>query len=283
MKLHSVPAGFFFFAAVLFSSATPAQDRLHEAKTFCFGLGADTGKPAVLEALKDFDLVVIDGEYAGRSEVSALKSAGVIVLAYLSVGSIEKGRKWYKRVKRYRLDHWDDWDEWYADTSKKGYRDIIAKNVTPSILKKGFDGLFLDNVDMVESHRRQKAGMYRLVSLLSALVHRKHGYLFTQNGNESAASTMKYLDGWNHEDVTSTYNFDSKSYEKVPAGDTVKILEALKAAKARGKVVTTADYTAAGDTETDALSIANACSVGALPYISNIYLTRIPSVPFQCP
>jgi hypothetical protein len=49
---------------------------------------------------------------------------------------------------------------------------------------RGFDGLFLDNTDMVEPrrHRPQRAGMARLVAMLDDFVHDEGGLLFTQNG-----------------------------------------------------------------------------------------------------
>ena len=54
--------------------------------------------------------------------------------------------------------------------------------MAPNILRKGFDGLFLDNVDMIGDHPRQRRGMHRLVAALGRMVHRRDGYLFAQNG-----------------------------------------------------------------------------------------------------
>ena len=42
-------------------------------------------------------------------------------------------------------------------SSKPGFRQAIANDIGPSILAKGVDGLFLDNVDMIESHSGQRA------------------------------------------------------------------------------------------------------------------------------
>ena len=42
---------------------------------------------------------------------------------------------------------------------------------------------------------------------------------------------------------------------------------------ARGLVTTSADYTRAGDDDAVAEAVANACSVGALPYVGDIGLT----------
>ena len=68
---------------------------------------------------------------------------------------------------------WQDWkDEWFADASRGGYRKRVVAIAADGILAKGFDGLFLDNVDMVEVKRRrkQRAGMGKLVVALDELV-----------------------------------------------------------------------------------------------------------------
>ena len=67
------------------------------------------------------------------------------MLAYLSVGTIEKWRGWFDRIKSFRLEPWKAWkDEWFADVSKPPLRRIIARGIAPSLMAKGFDGLFLD-------------------------------------------------------------------------------------------------------------------------------------------
>ena len=113
----------------------------------------------VADRLGDYDLVVVDGEEASAAEVvGASRRRAPIVLAYLSVGTIEKWRGWYDDLKRYRLAAWQDWkDEWFADVSKAGLRDALADEIAPEILDKGFDGLFLDNVDMIEPKKHKQA------------------------------------------------------------------------------------------------------------------------------
>ena len=50
-----------------------------------------------------------------------------------------------------------------------------------------------------------------------------------------------------------------------------------------GLLVTATYYTEAGDAAAFDESVANACAAGALPFVSNIALTRIPGVPPACP
>jgi uncharacterized protein (TIGR01370 family) len=258
------------------------QPTLSEAKSFAFAIGVDD-IDAALELLKQYDLVIVDGENATAEQVAALQGSDAIVLAYLSVGTIERGRSWFKRVKRYKLDLWGNWGEWYADTSQPKFRRILSGSVAPSILAKGFDGLFLDNVDMIREHRRQRKGMIRLVRALAARVHSSSGYLFAQNGEDVIERMLPSLDGWNREDVTATYNFDTESYEVVSEEDVESNLAAITSIRAQGLVVTATDYVLAGDSATTATAQSNACGVGALSFVSDILLSELPSVPYLCP
>ena len=130
---------------------------------------------------------------------------------------------------------------------------------------------------MVETHRRQRAGMVALVKTLA----RDGDLLFAQNGDDFMPSVSRYLDGWNREDVTSTYDFDRRRYVRVPAADTRAAQSALRKMAARGLLVTATDYVAAG-ADTSA-AVANACGAGALPYVADIGLRRVPQQPFACP
>lgn len=263
--------------------AGPSNPRLAAVDSFAFGIGGNGLDGNVAARYANYDLVVVDGEEATRSQIKALRDEGKIVLGYLSVGTIEKGRFWYKRAKPYRLDFWGDFGEWYADTSKAGFRRLIAHRVAHKLMNKHFDGLFLDNTDMIETHHRQRSGMRKLVRRLARFVHGRHGYLFAQNGEDSIGRLLKYYDGWNREDVTWTYNFDRHRYQRVSKGDHAAAVKALERIGARGLLVTATDYVKTHPSSAEDESVANACAAGALPFVSNIWLTRVPSMSFTCP
>ena len=258
-------------ALALAAPATATEiDRLAGVRTFALALGDG----AADRDLSGYDLVVVDGGTPAR-RVKELRANGSLVLGYLDVGTIEPYRSWYAAAKPYRLDYWPDWGEWYADVSKPGFRDLIAKRVAPAILRRGFNGLFLDNVDMIETHPRQKAGMLSLVRRLAA----RPGYTFAQNGDDVIGPFLPYLDGWNREDVTRTYDFDHKRYVAVSRADHADAIAALRRIGRRVRVVTATDYVASGDTSAAREATAAACAAGALSYVSDIDLKRVPAAP----
>lgn len=256
------------------------RSRLSAVRSWALALGRDMDAETMSQ-LRQYDLVVVDGEAVTAAQVRSLRADGIIVLGYLSVGTIEPWRSWFGQVKAYRLDLWGDWDEWYADVSAPGYRKVIADEVAPAMLAKGLDGLFLDNVDMIETHPSRAPGMQALVGTLSARAHAQGRLLFAQNGADTIAPMLAYLDGWNLEDVTRGYDFDAERYVRIPAEDVAYNLQALRGVRAAGLFTTATDYVAAGDTAATDEAVRNARSAGALPFVSDIELTRLPPPPVE--
>jgi uncharacterized protein (TIGR01370 family) len=265
------------------AQAAPRNPKLKDVHDFAFAIGDGGLSGDVASRYAPYDLVVVDGELATRRQVRRMRARGTMVLAYLDVGTIESYRWWYPAAKPYRMELWGDWGEWYARVSAQGFRDLIAARVAPTMLDKGFDGLFLDNVDMIETHPAQAQGMRWLLRRVARRTHRRGGVVFAQNGAEIIGPSLPALDGWNREDVTSTYDFDSSSYRRLSTADTDQAQAELRRISAAGLLVTATDYTRAGDAPTRRAAVGNACAAGALPFVSDIYLTRIPAQPLRCP
>jgi uncharacterized protein (TIGR01370 family) len=273
-------------AALGAGSAAAGTPALSGVSNWAFAIGNRTlsgSDNQVGTRLGSFDLVVVDGEEATSDQIAKIQSHGTIVLAYLSVGTIEKWRKWYPELKRYRLKAWQDWkDEWFADASKAGFRTKIH-GIAGDLLDKGFDGLFLDNTDMVEtgSHKHQRKGMEELIADLDSLTHDAGLYLFDQNGapgmldgypGQDVGPLYTHFDGWNREDASWTWDFDRHRYKPVH-GDGA--LHELDKVGAKGLFTTATDYVNLDDHSSDAEceSVANATSAGALDYVADIGLT----------
>jgi hypothetical protein len=246
-------------------------------------LGRELDTGAEVARLAPYDLVVVDGSSARPGRIAQLRARGSIVLGYLSVGTIEPYRSWYPALRPFRLrDRFEGFGEPYARVSAQGFRRVIAGRIAPKLLRKGFDGLFLDNTDMVESHRSQRRGMRRLVRRLSRLTRGRGRLLFSQNGERTISPLLRFYDGWNREDVSWTYSFKRRRYVRRSAAETRAAQSAMARIGAAGLLVTATDYTAAGGTAAEAESVASACAAGAVPFVSNIKLTRLPAQPARC-
>jgi hypothetical protein len=283
--------GFGLLLVVVTGTLSPARPafalardpRLSHVRTWAFAIGNRDLRGDIARRYAAYDLLVLDGQEASRRQVATLRRAGKIVLAYLDVGTIEPWRPWYGTLKAYRLDRWARWGEWYARVSAAGFRRAIVERIAPEILGKGFDGLFLDNTDMIESHPTQTRGMRRLARGLARLVHGRRKLLFTQNGEGSLGPTLRLYDGWNREDVSSTFDASKHRYVRQPPSEVARATRALRRIGAAGLLTLATDYTAPGDTATARAATRTACGAGALPFRSDIALTRVPAQPARCP
>jgi endo-alpha-1,4-polygalactosaminidase (GH114 family) len=262
------------------AAAAPDDARLQQVRTWALAIG---GQGLGQRDVSGYDLVVADGAESTRRQVAALQANGTLVLGYLDVGTIERHRWWSRAARPYRLDRLEEWDEWYADVNARGYRRLIAGRIAPRMLKrKRFDGLFLDNTDMIETHPRRRPGMRRLATALSRLTHARNRLLFTQNGDEAIRGMLALYDGWNREDVSFTYDFEDRAYVAQPPGATAAAQRALRRASAKGLLATATDYLPTAEDPRTEAARQNACDAAALPFVTDIAVTRLPPAPLRC-
>jgi uncharacterized protein (TIGR01370 family) len=163
-----------------------------------------------IDELKQYDLLILQSELYSDLEISELKSAGSIPIAYLSLGEIEKSRWWADRIK----DSWllgknDIWDSFYIDPGNPGWESLVLELIIPSITQKGFSGLFLDTVDMIDLYPESRTEMVELISRIRKAYPE---LILVQNrGFNIFSQTAEMLDGILFESMTSSYNFQTES------------------------------------------------------------------------
>lgn len=172
-----------------------------------------------LDSFPCADVLVIDGEYFTDKDVSYLKNKGVkTIYSYLNIGSIEKFRDCYEDYCQFALDEYENWpDEKWIDVSQEEWRDYIILKGN-ELLEKGFDGFFVDNVDVYDMFQSKE--MYDgIVTILTQLTSSNMdviingGDIFVQEYIASGEQSGRIFDGVNQEDVYTNYNFDEKRFE----------------------------------------------------------------------
>jgi hypothetical protein len=136
---------------------------------------------------------------------------------------------------------------------------------------------------MIETHPRQARGMHRLARTLGRLVHRRDRLLFTQNGAGAIGPSLGVYDGWNREDVSRTYDFGRERYVPVSRRDRRAARRELRRIAARGLLVTASDYLPRGRRRAARAAVRAACRAGALPFVTDIGIRRLPRRPLRCP
>ncbi len=246
------------------AATTPSTAKLQAARTFAFGLGVKLTTTNVAR-LGRRDLVVVDGEAASPAVVARLHARGALVLGYLSVGSVESWRSWFPLLKPYRLEPLGDWPgERYTNVSDPQARAVLADQIAPQLLAKGFDGLFLDLIDMTEDHPAQMDGMIDTVQRISARVRAGGGVLMAQNGDsviDRFTRLARCLEPGGHH----------RHLRLRPRAVCARLTSQRTAALSRppstarsGLVVTSTDYFASPRARGAARAVRIACAAGAL-------------------
>ena len=145
-------------------------------------------KGSKIKSVKDYKVLVIDGQNYSASDIAALKKAGHIVYSYLNIGSVESNRYYYKRFKSLRLKTYQNWeDEYWVNVGKKKWRNFIVDTIAAKIAAKGVDGFWVDNCDVYEYNK--KKSIYKgLVKILTRLqkFHKK----ITINGGDQFVTPL---------------------------------------------------------------------------------------------
>ena len=244
-----------------------ARAGVHDIKDYVVYYGE--GK---LGALSTFDLAIIQPDTLTKEELTKLKEAGTLVVAYLSVGEAEPACPWYSdgRVDPgWLLSKNENWGSYLVDVNQKGWQKLMGE-LTGEFLDKGFDGVFLDTVDTVDTYPETVPGM---VALIKGLREAYPQALLVQNrGFTVLDEVADTIDALMFESLTGSYDFGSDSY--VYADNSFLAEELAELQKRTDLVILALDY---ADTPAMAYRAVEAAKgYGFVPAVSTILLDEIP-------
>lgn len=157
---------------------------------------------------KNTYILVIESEDYTTKEIKDIKARGYKLLAYLSIGTISTERSFYKYFSKYKKKQLKDWHkEYYMDMTQKKWTDFLISRAK-TLKGKGFDGWWLDNLDVYEEYKSTKTfnACYNLMKNIKKI----GGYVMVNGGSEfwdDAIDKMKVLstivDGVTQEEVFS--------------------------------------------------------------------------------
>jgi cysteinyl-tRNA synthetase len=225
--------------------------------------------------LDSYDLVVLDcvgdknGSQVSATDLRTLHGADVLVVSYLSVGTVEDWRPYAELVPdSWTLADVEDWPgERYVNAAEPGWQEMMETEAL-GLAARGVDGLYLDNLDVAEDFPSTRRGVINLVRKLRGAVPEM--LLITQNGLTVADELP--IDAIAHED---TYWRWDGGYRPSSAKETAAIVRRLRRLRGQGLPVLTLDYTparsdAAGDV------VARSLAEGFIPAVSVLELDRPP-------
>ncbi|TCP59677.1 endo-alpha-1,4-polygalactosaminidase (GH114 family) [Tumebacillus sp. BK434] len=218
-------------------------------------------KPAVLQKLTAYELVVIEPRLWTKAQVDTLKQKGVKVLGYLSVLEQYKDSDLLKQATngdyltiKGKRDFRSDWESWSMDINSAHYRQLLLEDYRSQVLAKGLNGVFLDTMGNADDgiwpsdvSNRQREGAVQFVASLRADFPAQ---TIVQNWGLTALKdrTAPYIDGILWED------FDPQVVSKDQwSQNRMKELSALK--QKHGLTVLTVDIGLTGKQKTSYLQL----------------------------
>ena len=157
---------------------------------------------------KGSGIIVLEPEDYTIDQVKAIKTKGYKVLAYLSIGTIEKERSWWSLYSKYKLKRLPDWPkEYYIDIAKTQWRKFLIGKAR-EYKACGYSGWWLDNLDVYSEYKSNKNfnAMYGILQDIKA----NKGYVMVNGGSEWLDDLMdrkynpaRFIDGYTQEEVFS--------------------------------------------------------------------------------
>nr|WP_315103691.1 endo alpha-1,4 polygalactosaminidase [uncultured Catonella sp.] len=184
-----------------------------------------------IDKLKDYQTVVIDAEHFTKEDIKKLKKAGKTVYTYLSIGSLEDYRSYYKAYKHLALSKYDGWEgEEWVDVSAKSWQKLMLKRAK-EFKNKGVDGFFIDNADVYYEYKESRIynGLVKILKDIRKLNTKliiNGGDVFVSKYLKENKDLKKIADGVNQEGVFTTL-VENKKKGKEITGYYLKYLKKL--------------------------------------------------------
>lgn len=164
------------------------------------------------ESIKGYTYVILESLNYSSDEIKIVKSQNTKVFAYISLGEVNLHAPYYKVLKKHTIGKNENWDSYYLNLKSKKTQETLL-TIVKKTLSKGFDGLFLDNIDNFTIFGPQKNQKKDLINVLKKIKEIYPEKEFIQNaGLDLIPETLPYINAIVVESVASNYTFKNKSY-----------------------------------------------------------------------
>ena len=246
---------------------------------------ADT---APIEAFSKYSLVVLDADH--HPPLGPLSARGKQLLGYISLGEVERYRSHFSEVEAegILLRENDQWPgSFFVDLRDPRWTQRVIGELVPAILRRGFDGLFLDTLDnareLEDTDPTRYAGMTKAAARLVRTIrlHFPTIKIMLNRAYELLPAVKRDIDMVLGESVFADYDFDNKDYRRVEAKTYRRQVSILQAAMARRPKlrIMTLDYWDPEDSTGIRQIYREQRANGFEPYVSSIKLDRIIAEP----
>ncbi|MHB1219174.1 MAG: endo alpha-1,4 polygalactosaminidase [Alphaproteobacteria bacterium] len=240
------------------------------------------------EAFDPFTLLVLDSE--NHPPLRPLVERGKVLLGYISVGEVESHRPWYAKVKRWGIlsDENPNWKgSFYVDLRDPRWTALVVEELVPMLLRRGFDGVFLDTLDnpvyLEQTQPKKYKGIADAAAQLVRAIRRNYPTIpiMMNRAYPLLPRVERDIDFELGESVYADYDFKTKTYQLVDRTTYLDQVKFLKDAQRRRPElrVMTLDYWSPADPEGIRRIYKEQRANGFDPYVATIDLDRLVKEP----
>lgn len=181
---------------------------------------ADEAPPSTF---KPYSLIVFDSDEYPHLQM--LREEKKMILGYISLGEVEEYRSYFKEVKKEGIlfEENPNWPgSYFVDLRDPRWGKRVVEELIPKILTRKFDGLLIDTIDNAEymeyiNPEKYKGMVQAAVDLLGAIrMHFPDIQIMLNRGYAVLPKAAKWIDMIMAESLYTDYDFESKTYKKVP-------------------------------------------------------------------
>ena len=235
------------FLLYLFSACIP-QNITNTQQTGISQYGVFIGaNPTQADSFSAYNLIVIDAAYFTKTDIDNLHQKGILVYAYLNIGSIEDFRDFFSDYQHLSIGRYENWPgEFWIDVSDQEWQKHIYAQAG-LLVEKGVDGFFIDNTDVYYQYHTTDI-FHGLITILNELdqygkdILINGGDLFVSEAVLNADYPLVQITGVNQECVFTNIDFENKQLILQNSEDTAYYQAYLEKCRAKGLMVYLLEY-----------------------------------------
>jgi uncharacterized protein (TIGR01370 family) len=235
-------------------------------------------------AFYGYDLVVFEPDH--HPPIEPLVDRGKKVLGYLSLGEVNETRPYFAEVKAegILLGENENWKgSYFVNVRDPRWTKRVVEDLVPEILRRGFQGIFIDTLDnpghLERLDAKANAGMVEAAARLLRTLRRNFPRMtiILNRGYDLLPSVESDIDMVLGESVYADYDFAKKKYGLVDEPTYKQQVEILQAsARRQPKLrVLTLDYWDPNDPKGIAEIYRIQAANGFSPYVATVELDRL--------
>src|SRR5690625_5145688 len=160
------------------------------------------------DQVKEYDYVIVEPSFFNAEDVAEFKKNNKLILAYISLGEVDKGTASYPILEPFSLGDNKIWNSNIIDIRNQETAEHLNAQIE-KFMDAGFDGIFMDNIDNYNSWGPTPDRSDDLIGFLKDLRAKHPSIHLMQNaGLELIHLTSPLINSLATESITTDYDFE---------------------------------------------------------------------------